>query len=386
MSDEFKRKLEAYEKGELSEGEAEEFEKELEKLEKFNEFLEEKESDMNGTVNSIDNQKQQKILKRGKWRARFTTAVTALLLVLVFTIISAILTSVYYAWGSPDRTNVYRNVIDHTMTITDPHGWLGGTSTNTKFFFGMEATRDINKRVGHETIKTGEMEVDFLFSMMSYPERRYTGPDSQSSAIFFYPGMAEGNESEWRKLEELHEGTVVSAYLSFSELMDTETVLQLFGGRNMDVNWLAVDTGLEGTDEWYEGVILDPIGFPAFPIWHDDDMIQDFYEEERGLFGSKIVSEGYPSPDYSSEDQGTVLQDQFLKTLEFLSEHERKADQVYRYRLNLEDRIAFLESEGIWHYGVVVTGPTKEVLQLQNEEWAGSIEVEEVAFWNWESF
>ena len=41
MNNEFKRKLEAYEKGELSDGELEDFEKELEKLESYQEFLEE---------------------------------------------------------------------------------------------------------------------------------------------------------------------------------------------------------------------------------------------------------------------------------------------------------------------------------------------------------
>ena len=41
MSNEFKRKLEAYENGELSDSELEEFEKELEKLEKYQEYLEE---------------------------------------------------------------------------------------------------------------------------------------------------------------------------------------------------------------------------------------------------------------------------------------------------------------------------------------------------------
>lgn len=41
MSNDFKRKLDAYENGELSDSELEEFEKELEKLEKYQEYLEE---------------------------------------------------------------------------------------------------------------------------------------------------------------------------------------------------------------------------------------------------------------------------------------------------------------------------------------------------------
>ena len=64
MDNEFKRKLEAYENGELSDVELKDFEKELEKLESYQEFLEE-----NGTQvkdSNINETKQQKILRRSK--------------------------------------------------------------------------------------------------------------------------------------------------------------------------------------------------------------------------------------------------------------------------------------------------------------------------------
>ena len=113
-------------------------------------------------------------------------------MLLLLTIVSSILTSVYYSWGKPDRVDVLRNVIDHTLTVTDPYGYTGGTSTNAKPFFGLEASRDLNKRVGTDMVKVGEMDVNFLFSMMAYPERKYFGNVSQNKPAFSYPGVGRG--------------------------------------------------------------------------------------------------------------------------------------------------------------------------------------------------
>ncbi|WP_342433494.1 anti-sigma factor [Neobacillus sp. FSL H8-0543] len=383
MSNDFKRKLDAYENGELSDSELEEFEKELEKLEKYQEYLEEnKPEEAKGSTSN--EKKQQKILRRSKWKARRQTAFFAVGMLLVFTIASSILTAVYYSWGKPDRVDVLRNIIDHTLTVTDPYGYTGGTSTNSKPFFGLEATRDLNKRVGTDMVKVGEMEVNFLFSMMAYPERKHLGNVSQNKPAFSYPGVGTRGMSDWKRLEQLPEGTVVSAYVSFAELLETEVVFQRFEGKDIDLIWLAVDSGMEAREGRDEGIIFDPIGFPNSPIWHDDDMILESREEEKGLFGSRIVSEGHSSPAYSEEDQ-KIFHKQFLKTLYFLKDHERQANKLYFGfgGLDLSKRIDFLEKNGVQHYGVVITGPTKEVLKLQEEAWVGDLEVDEVGFWNW---
>ena len=188
MSNEFKRKLEAYEKGELSDSELEDFEKELEKLEKYQEFLEEKNIEQMKDSN-INEKRQQKILRRSKWKARLQTAFSALGMILIFTIISSFLTAGYYSWGTPDRADVFRNVIDQTLTVTNPYGYLGGTSTNSNPFFGLEAVRDLNKTVGNETVKVGEIKAKFLFSMMSFPEQEYFGNVSENTPTFSYPGV-----------------------------------------------------------------------------------------------------------------------------------------------------------------------------------------------------
>ena len=248
MSDEFKRKLESYENGQLSGDELAEFEAELEKLEQYQAYLEENKPQQ---PLEISEKKQKKILRRSKWKARFQTAMMALSIFIIVLITTSILTAIYYSWGNPDRSEVMANVIDHTMTVTDPYGYLGGTSSNVKTFFRMEATRDLNKMVGRESIKVGEMKVNFLFSLMAFPERSYTGPVSQNQAAFTFPGSEESGMSDWERLENLPEGTVVSAYLSFNELLETSEVFQKFAEKDVDISWLAVDTGEKEMDDWY---------------------------------------------------------------------------------------------------------------------------------------
>ena len=106
-------------------------------------------------------------------------------------------------------------------------------------------------------------------------------------------------------------------------------------------------------------------------------------KKRLGWFGGKVVSEGATSPDYEAGDQG-ILQKQFMKTLSFLEQHERKANQFVFEELELAKRMDYLNNNGFYHYGAVITGPTKEILQLQNEEWIAELEIDEVSFWNWE--
>ncbi|WP_400243954.1 anti-sigma factor [Niallia sp. JL1B1071] len=380
MSEEYKKKLEAFKKGELSKAEAKEIESDLEKVEQYLQVFEEAEMEnQKQAPNSIMNQKkQQRILRRGKWKARFQTAFTALGIFILFTIISTISTAAYYAWGSPDRSDLYRNVIDLTLTVTDPYGSFSGTSINTKPYFGMEATTDMKKKVGDELFKVGEYKTNFLFSLMGMPEKEIQGTTSQQQPVFsFLP--KETSPSEWNRLEKVKNGTVSSVYLSFSELFTTDQVFDYFKERNLEIIWFAVDTGIENKGDYG----IDPIGFPNSPIWHDDDMIIDSVEK-TGNFWLSTESISSSSPEYTEGDS-KILQKQFIKTLTFLEKYEKKAENFYFGKLELDKRIAYMEEHGIYHYGVVITGPTEEILKLKKESWIKEIRIDEVRFWNWDN-
>ncbi|MBM7660261.1 hypothetical protein JOC85_001028 [Bacillus mesophilus] len=70
-----------------------------------------------------------------------------------------------------------------------------------------------------------------------------------------------------------------------------------------------------------------------------------------------------------------------MKTLAFLEQHERNVNNFVFGELELAERKEYLNTTiGFSHYGEVITGPTKEILNLQNEEWIAELEVDEVSF------
>ena len=48
------------------------------------------------------------------------------------------------------------------------------------------------------------------------------------------------------------------------------------------------------------------------------------------------------------------------------------------------ERIEYLKSHGVNIYGMVVTGPTKELLKLKENTWIASIRLGEVRLWDWD--
>lgn len=390
MSEEFKRKLAAYEKGELCGEELEAFEKELEKLEQYQAYLnqsgsEQQESDHFRQIKEkgsarFDENRLKRMFRRGKWKARFQTAFVVFGLLLIFLFLTSILSTAYFSIG--DRPQLYSTVIDHTLTVTDPYGQYGGYTMNVKPFFQVEIARDMVKRVGGGIIETGKLHFRFLFSKMENPERLTYGKTSDDRPSFLYPGSLEQGVVEWGRLEKLPAGTVASAYISFNRLLETDEVFSLFNEHDVEIVWLAVDTGMEETFD--EGVIFEPIGFPAYPIWHKDDMqIIDRKVEKGSVRIGGVVSENSVSPDYEIGDS-QVLHQQFMKTLTFLADHEKMADRIHQgYPLYLEKRMKYLEERGIYHYGVVITGPTKELLNVREDPTIRTLQVDEVAFWNW---
>src|SRR5690625_343794 len=394
MTEDFKKRLEAYERGELSGEELELFEKELEKLEQFQEILESDDFDektapedrqITNKQLSKNDKKQRKILRRSKWKARIQTAVYAVALLIALTFVSTILTAIFYEWGS-NRGETYRDVIKYSMTVTDPYGDLGGTGASIKPYFSMAVEHDLRKQVGYKTINYGKMNVNFILSLMSVPETTYYGKTTTDAPAFFYPQDYDFEiESDWERLEKLPEGTVASAYFSFTELVDTKTAFDYVEDKDLSLLWLTVNSGVEVSDDPYDIAIFEPLGLPAYPIWHDDDFILQSRAETKGFLGGGTVSESYSSPDYDFGDT-EVLHEQFFKTLNFLKKYERKVNKLFFDQLNLSERIDYLEENGIEHYGMVITGPTKEILSLKDESWVNVMQIDEVELWDWHTF
>jgi hypothetical protein len=377
MNDDFKRKLDMFDKGEMTEEEKIEFEKEMDTQEK------------QWMKPSMDKNKQWKILRASKWKARIGTALTVIPILLLVMMVSSFVTNIYYHGFSTGLSEDYTrsqklaDVINFSQLITDPFADKYSIDTEVGTFFNMGITMELRKQVGKEFYTVGEMDVDFLFSKMGDVEKKYYGKDENSQVQFLHPSFLKEypseSTSEWERLEMLPEGTVATAFITFDEIMSTEKVFEHFQGKDLDLIWFPVDIPND-RDDYYP---ISNIGFPNYPIFHSEDWTLTSRAEERSLFGSTIT-EGRSAPEYKEGDTD-MLHKQFKKTLQFLKDYQKEFNQiqVMHNDIKLNHVISYLEKNEISHHGVVITGPTKEVLSLKEEDWVGAIHIDEVALWNW---
>lgn len=393
MSEDFKRKLKDYAEGRLTEEESKEMEAELEKMEEYQAFLD-GELDK-GSMRKINKDNvmpvkdEGKILRRGRWKARIQNALAALGIIIAASIVTGTITSVFYTMGKTPRLEIYRDVVRSTVAVTQPNIRFSNGGSSVGSYLSMKMDGGLYKRVGREDIRVGEMNITFLLGQAGYPDRKWLTEkgNMDNSAVFSYPlSDYESSDKEWERLEKLPEGTVAEAYISLDKLYGTGEILEKFKGRDVDPLWFAVDTGFDNPEDG-KGLPnpMFTIGFPSQPIWHSGDWTTtDIKEEKTGII-SRVVSHIKEAPEYDPYGSEELRNKNFLDTLNLMKKYEKIADRIsYGSRLNLEDRIEYVNEHGINIYGVVVTGPTKEVLKLRDETWAAGIRIGEVRLWNWD--
>ena len=184
-------------------------------------------------------------------------------------------------------------------------------------------------------------------------------------------------------MEKLPEGTVAEAFISLDKLYEVDEILEKLENRDFKPIWFAVDVGCEK-----EEFINNLIGFPYQTLWNDTywalDSITEEEISEKEMWGSKVVTEIRSSPDIDSYGDGEIRTENFMENLKYLQEYEEMANEVTPFGdLDLNNKISYLEKNGVRIYGLVITGPSKEILKLKEEEWATNIKVGEVRFWNW---
>ncbi len=377
MSDDFRKKLSDYAQGRLSAEEKAEIEREIEKLEEYQRFLDE---DL-GSREEPDTKKEAGIITRAKWKARIHNALTALAIIFAGTVFSGIVTTIFYTAGEPDRMSVYRDVVQSTIAVTEPNLMVRGGGTGVNSFFGMDLKGQLRKEIGSESVDAGEIQMSFFFNQVRYPERRML-LDSDNTWPFRYPTSSHPMDSEWGKLDKLPEGTVAESFLSFKQFFSTGEVLKKFADKNMNPVWFVVDTGFDDPEAHRSASI---IGFPYQPLWHAGDWtVTNQTYKKIGLF-NKVVASSASAPTVEAYGSADLRNENFIKTLELLRNYEEIANRAaLAGDLRIAERIDYLNKHGVRIYGIVVTGPSKEILKLREEDWIAGMRLGEVRLWNWE--
>lgn len=385
MTDDFKRKLQDYRNGTLTDEERAELEQQLEQMEIYQSYLDEMldgEEDHRNAKSIRVTEKEIKLhkreaslLRKGKWRARIGTALTLISLYIIITLLTSIGTVFFFSAGDPDRSSIYSDVVESAIMVTNPNVTVH-LSSDTGAYFNKKVTSKMTKRVGDQYLEVGDFSGTFLFNWMRLYNFTWSDSEAARSGVFQFPGTKElSNDQEWKRLEMLPEGTVAEVYVSYNQLYKTDEFLQQFRDKQLEPLWFAVDNGVHGSGQDNDdGVIINPIGFTSLPLWHSDD--GKVTKQETS--GSSVTK--YPAIEqYGS---GQLRDENFIKTLRLLEEHKSIAKRVV-YGVNITKSLAYVETNGVNIYGAVVTGPTKEFLKLKDDPAVSSIRVGKVTLWNW---
>ncbi|WP_404407011.1 anti sigma factor C-terminal domain-containing protein [Jeotgalibacillus malaysiensis] len=357
MSEEFKIRLKKYYAGELSDQEAAKIELEIEQAEAYQDV-------MNETFpqDELPPERVGEILKRSARSAKLTViGYVVMILLLIFPVL---MLGSYIYYGFIERANTLIDVAYHTVYVTEPNASVDEFNIEYEMgLFTFDVYMDLYKEVGESTIKQGEWVVPFRFNQADFPDRNYTIDQppkeipQREERLLFHPDSGESNSLNegWDTLENLPEGTVSEIYVSLDRTVPVDEVDELLDDTDAKWLWYAVDTGLDAAAQGTEGGYLPPIGYPA--------------------------QTGNNWSPYNWQDQNDK---QFMESLKFLSGYEEQATAIARAKwLELDERIDYLEQNGLSAYGGVITGPSKELLKLRENEDVRTIRMGEVRLWNW---
>lgn len=374
MSDEFRRRLQDYEDGKLSEEEQIELEEELERMETYQAHLDEVMNKERGEIDHTRTSRNEaKIIKRGKWKARMNTVFSVLVIFILVTWAGNIFNSVYFGEGDPSRADTYGDVASFAIMVTHPNVSVHVTGSMAGYF-SYEFTGEMKKQIGSERYTIGQFELPFRLGLPGILQMKWSD-DHPKTGYFNSPDnpVDMDMQHDWNKLEKLPEGTVAETYLSFDQYFTTDEILKHFEGKNLEPVWFAVDAGQQES--------YDPIGFPYQPMWHHDDLTIISHKEEKTRFGKTVLQSGtYPAvDDYGSSE---LRNENFIKTLRLLRDYPTIASKVNPF-VKFDQITEYVETNGVKIYGAVVTGPTKELLKLKKESWVKGIQVSDARLWNW---
>jgi hypothetical protein len=195
---------------------------------------------------------------------------------------------------------------------------------------------------------------NFNFWLPVHPE---TGKSLDANE---YPGV-------WETLDKVHEGTVADLAFSTKQFYTAEEIFLLLDDYDLDISWMPLYMGELDvfTEGWWGG--SNSVAVDAWGLTHGREYESDF----------RSYSTTYPSRENIERNQRLMLAN--MKRI--YNDDQKLAKALLGMHLN--ERIQFLEENGFMVYGAVVTGPTKELLRLQQLEEIQGVQLGEITFWNW---
>ncbi|WP_216831499.1 anti-sigma factor [Alkalihalobacterium elongatum] len=310
-------------------------------------------------------QKHNPLMGSGKWRKRNVLTFFAFLFAAV--VVSTILTGGYYFLGGENsRSETAMKVVRIGTQMTMPNVYINGTGVSSQFFFSADVKAHMQKVLGNEDKAVGELHGKMSFSSL-WTTVDWVDGQYLSKLYFLHPhdldrqpNYQETYAQTWEALDILPEGTVSELALSFDDLYSIDEVQSFLREFDIHIPWYAVHTGTE--DE------------------------KGMYLTDKRIFGLFDHPTFDVSKNSSFRSSGETIGNEFKAGLQFLVENDRLAKKFLWSldgTVNFDEMYQYVEDNGVRTYGVVVTGPTKELLKIMENEQILYASLGEVTYWNW---
>ncbi|WP_203362091.1 anti-sigma factor [Bacillus sp. REN10] len=313
---------------------------------------------------------ERNILRKAKWKHRWNQLSFFIGLALFVYLVGSLLSAAYYAIG--DRGEKINAVSSLAFQALNPGLEVGSSTMSISPLFSQQRVAELRQTIGREQHSVGKLHTNARFSFVNQSIEWNNGSTKDQFA-FVHPDYQEKLEDDiqkeyWRVLEKLPEGTVTELAISFKHMLTLEEVYKEINKEALnedlyDITWYALDTGYE-----YQRKTDDP-----------------FLIREQ-IFGFASNIELYPSREEYSDE---TLEEDAVKMMKLLKEHQKWVEPFYNggenQEIKLNERYEYVKKNGVKTYGIVITGPTKELLKLKNSPFITFVTIGEVEFWNWYS-
>ncbi|MCC2251464.1 MAG: anti-sigma factor C-terminal domain-containing protein [Bacillota bacterium] len=311
----------------------------------------------------LTEKKQMDIIKASKLKARWNTILTILTIILIIVPATFFLSVAYYSVSSKANNEII--AAETIYSLTRPNLQIGDMEMESEItpFFGLHLSAPLYKQVGGVIFNAGDYHTEITPGNNQDVTEKLLINDIPMSAmdqeyVFQYPSnnpLRNHLTLGWEQLENVSEGTVSEAYLSLDKAYASEEIKDLIAEYDIDLVWNAVDTGVEKEMVDEEGRFVSPIGYPE-------------------------NNEAPANSNFESEDN----QELFMEQLQFLDQHEAMVNSIRPdISMAAQERLKYLKENDIRIYGIVVTGPSKEILKMERQEAFKGIYIGETENWNW---
>ncbi|WP_434166344.1 anti-sigma factor [Bacillus thuringiensis] len=365
---EFKKLWEKYEKGTLTHNEQEQLENHIETCEECESYLDKLLSKSEPIKKRLPPQNLKVPFWKIKWKQRWQTVSFVLAVCIAIYFIGHFSSSLYF-YNMKNLTKV-DEIPSLALEATMPNSRSAGGSIKIKPFFRTENEMDLYKTVGKKEIPIGTVTTRSFLSSVTVSNPSWENKPYSKKLSFVHPkikeeaSLKESSKKVWDTLGKIHEGTVAEVAISFDKaytLQEVESILySAFEAQEMPPTplWYALDTGQERINE--DDFIL-----------HSGEIIG--FREHINLPENEAKR--------PKTKEGEVIE--MMRILSINKETVSKTTQTPEKELNLDKRYQYVKDNGVKVYGIVITGPSKELLKLQNSPHVRYATLGDIEVWNW---